>query len=198
MKYTQKKSWTFEELSPNAQKVAIMEKQKKINNEMDWANYIIEDFIDSARFLGFTINKIMIRDFVNFNVNDGVAMEGTFKASEIALDKLRMHAPSHNGIYRLSGYFKEILEQDKGLTAEFKHNGDKTYFNASTMLYFFTRAGKKVTNANTALSYIHELENHIFHKLHGEWNYRNNREYVVEEILEDENFYDNSGNIIKV
>lgn len=198
MKTSQIRTYLFEQLGSTASKQAVMDKQKKLNNEMEWANLIIEDFIDSARFLGFTISKVMLRNYANFNENDGIVLEGTWKASEINLDKLRVHAPSHNGIYRLSGYFKEIFEADVQLTAEFKHNGDKNRLNNTAVVYSFSRSGKKVTNASTALAYIHELENHLFHRLHNEWSYRNNREFVIEEILEDESTYDQNGIVIKV
>ena len=215
MRIKQTKVYQYDELSDKAK-----EKARDWYREGDcdytyWSESVIDDAATIAEFLGLDINQTAYKTMggetryqptVYFSGSgsqgDGACVEGTWRASDVKVDKLKEHAPQDTELHRIVDGLADLAKEYPDGSFTVKHSGHYyhsgcTHFNMELPCEALDEAeydspehkrlDEKIRNDEETLKELaRDFMDWIYKQLEQEWTYQNSDEQVEESIRANE------------
>ena len=215
MRIKQTKVYQYDELSDEAKKKARDWYREGNCDDTYWSKSVIDEAATVAGFLGLDIDQTAYKTmggetrykptiyFSGFSSQgDGACVEGTWRASDVKVDRLKEHAPQDQELRRIVDGLAEIANEYPDGSFTVKHNGHYshsrcTHFNIELPCKAFdeaecdspehTRLDEKRSNDEDTLKELaRDFMNWIYKQLEKEWDYQNSDEQVEESIRANE------------
>jgi hypothetical protein len=174
--------YSFDELSPEAQKRAIAAHREFLSREWS-AETVIQDAKQAFAFASLEINKVFYSGF--WSQGDGACFEGTWRARGVNAAGMREYAPIDAELNRIADGFAKIAAQFPEAEFVVKHSGHYYHENCTEFSFDlpetlsdseFHRIEKNLTElAKDAMRWI-------YRQLEKEYEWATADEQVIESI----------------
>ena len=215
MRIKQTKVYQYDELSDEAKEKARGWYRDVNCDDTYWSESVTDDAATIAEFLGLDIaqtdyktmgGETKYKPTVYFSgfwsQGDGACVEGTWRASDVKVDKLKEHAPQDEELHRIVDGLAEIAKEYPDGSFTVKHSGPYphsgcTHFNIELPCEAFDEAeycspeykrlDEKISGDEETLRELaRDFMNWIYRQLEKEWDYQNSDEQVEESIRANE------------
>lgn len=207
--------YQFDELSDEA-KEKVRDWYREGNCEDTyWSEYIIDDATTIAGFLGLDINQTAYKTmggatkykpavyFSGFwSQGDGACVEGTWRASDVKVDKLKEYAPQDKELHRIVDGLAKIAKEYPDGYFKVRHRGHYSHSGCTAFdvelpseelenLEYASPEYKSLDakinqDQDTLIELARDFMNWIYTQLEKEWHYQNSDEQVEESIRANE------------
>lgn len=96
------KTYTFDELSPQAQEAAIEERKQGDYLNYNWWDGVYEDFLTIMDRLGFYLESKDIWFQVSYSQGDAAGFKASYRGKLTAITELQQYAPHDEELYRIA------------------------------------------------------------------------------------------------
>jgi len=121
MEIVETKVYTYDELSDEAKQVAL-EKQRDINVDHDWWDFVYEDVATVAALMGIDIDRIYFSGF--WSKGDGACFEGSYEYKAGSVKAVEAYAPKDEELHHIAAELAALQRKCfYQVRASFKHSG---------------------------------------------------------------------------
>lgn len=183
------KTFKFDELSPEAQHVAINQYRESDHAYDGWYGHIKEDFHAILEMIGVYNIESQFCGF--WSQGDGASFTGNYQYKKGCLKAIKCHAPKDSELHNI---VKGIIshQKDNGylLSCEIYHSGN--YSHSNTMRFDWEKGGdsyfewKNCHVENELQQLFKDLADWYYSRLENEYEYQNSDECIQENIISNE------------
>lgn len=211
MKTVEVKVYEFDELAPDVQE-KVIEKNRDINTDYGWYEFVYEDAKTIAELLGIEIENIYFRGF--WSQGDGAMFEGNYKYARQAEKRVREYAPNDAELHRIARELDKLQKKEKQqLSATVKHSGHyyHEYSNEITVDFgtgSFIVDGKWIDRDDEAdfdaqvesklIKLLRDFMRWIYRQLESEYDNARSREAIVSTIEANEYTFLENGKMVNI
>jgi hypothetical protein len=200
MRQITKNVYTFTELSPKAQAKAIEWYRDCVNEDTDWADYIIEDADTVAKLLGIKIAHTRVRLLepdIRYSLHcqgAGCNFPGTYEYRSESVKLVSEYAPQDAELLRIAqGLMAVQAKHEYMLTANIEANGREVYSGAARITVY--KDGDEFDDAGSTdgvVGYLRAFMDWIYDRLNTEYDWQTSDSTIAENIEANEyEFYEN-------
>lgn len=173
------KTYSFNELSEEAQQTAI-EKLYDINVDLDdWGEYILDDAKEIGQLIGIAIKNIYYSGF--YSQGDGACFEGYYHYQIGGLKALKEYAPEDKELHRIAQELQELQKRNfYKLEASVKQSGHYSH-DGCTVIDAGYDVAWETTDALSEL--LRDFMKWIYRQLEQEYEFQTSEEQIRETIL---------------
>lgn len=183
------KTFKFDELSPEAQQVAINQYRESDNLYEGWYEHLEEDFHAILEMIGLYNIDSQFSGFCS--QGDGASFIGNYQYKKGCLKAIKRHAPKDSELHNI---VKGIIyhQKDNGylLSCEIYHSGN--YSHSNTMRFDWEKAGdsyfewKNCHIEDELEQLFKDLADWYYSRLKNEYEFLNSDECIKENIISNE------------
>jgi len=199
--------YQFDELSDEAKEKAREWYRQWNCDDSFWSECTIDDAKEIGKLLGMDIDNVYFSGF--WSQGDGACVEGTWRASNVKVDKMKEYAPQDKELHRIvdglaeiaraypDGYFKVTHR------GHYSHSGCTAFdvelpteqeneleYDAPEYKLLQVKLGE---DEDTLIKLARDFMDWIYKQLEKEWDYQNSDEQVEESIRANEYEFLESG-----
>lgn len=199
--------YQFDELSDEAKEKAREWYRQGNCDDSFWSECTIDDAKEIGKLLGMDIDKVYFSCF--WSQVDGACFEGTWRAGDIKLEKLKEYAPQDKELHRIGEQLAELAVKYPDGYFGVKHRGhyshsgctsfdvelpnakeDELEYDSPEFKLLQVEIGE---DEETLIELARDFMNWIYKALEQEWDYQNSDEQVDETIRANEYEFLESG-----
>jgi len=188
--------YQFDELSDEAKEKAREWYRQGNCDDSFWSECTIDDAKEIGKLLGMDIDNIYFSGF--WSQGDGACFEGTWRASDVKVDKLKEYAPQDKELHRIVDGLAEIAKEYPDGDFKVRHRGhyshsgctafdvelpntqeDELEYDSPEFKLLQVKLGE---DEDTLIELARDFMNWIYRQLEKEWDYQNSDEQVEESI----------------
>ena len=186
--------YQFDELDEKAKERAREWYRQGNWDDSFWSECTIEDAKEFGRYMGIDIDNIYFSGF--WSQGDGACFDGTWRASDVKVDKLKEYAPQDKELHRIVDGLAELAKEypDGYFTVKqrgyYLHSGctsfdvellceqeEESEYGSPEYKALLVKLGE-----DTLIELARDYMNWIYRTLEKEWDYQNADEQVDESI----------------
>ena len=193
MKTVETTVYTFDELTPEAQEVAI-NTNRDFNTHDGWHEFIYEDATECARLMGIDIDKIYFSGF--WSQGDGACFEGQYQYAKGSLKAIKEFAPADTELHTIAQTLMGIQKKYfYSIRAYVKHRGHY-YHERCTEINIECENGYVSDTADNEVSEaFRDFMKWIYKRLETEYDALTSDEAVKEALIANEYDFNEDGSI---
>ena len=188
--------YQFDELSEKAKEKAREWYRQGNYDDSFWSECTIDGAKEIGKLLGMDIDKVYFSGF--WSQGDGACVEGTWRASDVKVDKLKEYAPQDKELHRIVDGLAEIAKEYPDGYFKVRHRGHYSHsgctafdvelpteqeneleYDAPEYKLLQVKLGE---DEDTLIKLARDFMNWIYRQLEKEWDYQNSDEQVEESI----------------
>lgn len=195
MRVQERNIYTYDELPPEIQE-KILEKNRDINVDHDWWDYIYDDAKEIGGFLGIDIDRIYYSGF--FYQGDGACFEGYYRYEKDSVKKTKEYAPKDTELHRIAeGLYKIQKRNFYAVIARIKHRGRHCHEFCTTIEMERSDDRELVRDTeNDIADFLRDFMRWIYKQLEKEYEYLTSDEVIMDTIVGNAWEFDEHGNLI--
>lgn len=181
------KVYELKELNDKAKAKAIEWWRAISQDDSFWFDCIQEDVTSLFKLCGWSIDRILYSGF--WSQGDGACFEGTWKASDVDLDKLKQNAPNEDELHAICQELIHLQILYPFAYAKVRHRGHYYHEHCTEFDVSIVDAEENEINTDAVISdekhFIYlskELMRWIYNRLEKEYDYQNSDEVITEAI----------------
>jgi hypothetical protein len=205
MRQITKTVYTFTELSPEAQAKAIDWYRNLVNEDPDWAAYVLEDADEIAKLLGIQIDRAFVtlmngtkraEPDIGYSLHvqgSGCSFPGSYEYQSEAVKLVAEYAPQDTELLRIAqGLLAIQAKHDYRLTAVIEADGREVYSGATRITVY--KDGDEFEDAGSTdgvVGYLRAFMDWVYDQLNKEYDYQSSDETIADNIEANEyEFYE--------
>lgn len=187
-------TYSFEELSEEAQDKAI-ENLYEINVDYEeWSECILDDAREVGKLIGINIKHIYFSGF--WNQGDGACIVGTYQYQKGGLKAIKEYAPIDKELHRIASYLQSLQRPNfYQLSATIEHSGH--YYHEGCTLIDVEKGYEKADweTSDTLSEILRDFMRWIYKQLDINYTYLTSEEQIKETILINEYQFKEDGTL---
>lgn len=197
MRIDTREVFKFEELEKDIQQKVIFRNRDINVSYDDWDLYLVEEFYDILRILGYTDTRIHYSGFCS--QGDGASFEARWSYEKGSIDKIRAFSPNCSELLRIAQGLQNLSKRNLySINARIITKG---YYSHSGTMYidYFERNNGYEPTKETDYEFIElsrDLANYFYDKLYNEYFYLMEDEQVIDTIIVNEYEYTEKGELV--
>ena len=192
--------YQFDELSEQAKKRAREWYREGNCEDSFWSECTIDDAKEIGKYMGMEVDKVYFSGF--WSQEDGACFEGTWRASDVKVDKLKEYAPQDKELHRIVDGLAELAKEYPDGYFKVKHRGHYSHSKCTSFdvelpceqeedLEYDSPEYKALQvklgeDEDTLIELARDFMDWIYRTLEKEWDYQNSAEQVDEMIRANE------------
>jgi hypothetical protein len=194
------KVYQFDELSESAKERAREWYRQGNCDDSFWSECTIDDAKEIGKYMGMDLDKVYFSGF--WSQGDGACFEGTWRASDVKVDKLKEYAPQDKELHRIVNGLAELAKEYPDGYFKVKHRGHYSHSGCTSFntelpceqeeeLEYDSPEYKTIQvklgeDEDALIELARDYMNWIYKTLEKEWDYQNADEQVDESIRANE------------
>ena len=192
--------YQFDELDEKAKERAREWYRQGNCDDSFWSECVIDDAKEIGKYMGMDVDKVYFSGF--WSQGDGACFEGTWRASDVKVDKLKEYAPQDKEIHRIGDGLAELAKEYPDGYFRVKHRGHYSHSGCTSFdvelpceqeeeLEYGSPEYKALQvklgeDEDTLIKLARDFMDWIYQQLENEWSYQNSDEQVDEAIRANE------------
>ena len=192
--------YQFDELNDKAKERAREWYRQGNYDDSFWSECVIDDAKEIGKYMGMDVDKVYFSGF--WSQGDGACIEGTWRASDVKVDKLKEYAPQDKEIHRIGDGLAELAKEYPDGYFRVKHRGHYSHSGCTSFdvelpceqeeeLEYGSPEYKALQvklgeDEDTLIKLARDFMDWIYRTLEKEWKYLNADEQVDESIRANE------------
>lgn len=192
--------YQFDELSDEAKEKAREWYRQGNCDDSYWSECTIDDAKEIGKYMGMDVDKVYFSGF--WSQGDGACFEGTWRASDVKVDKLKEYAPQDKELHRIVNGLAELAKEYPDGYFKVKHRGHYSHSGCTSFdvelpceqeeeLEYDSPEYKALQvklgeDEDTLIELARDFMDWIYRTLEKEWDYQNSAEQVDEMIRANE------------
>lgn len=175
------KTYTFDELSEEAQEKAL-EKYRDWNvNGFEWWDCVYDDVKAVAEILGIETSNIYFSGFCS--QGDGACFEGRYEYAKGSCKKIREYAPKDEELHRIADVLREIQQPHfYTVWASVKHRGHYQHEMCTDITVEWEEGGDVANPYDEICEALRDFMRWIYRRLEQEYDWLTSDEQVAESL----------------
>jgi hypothetical protein len=194
------KIYQFDELSESAKEQAREWYRQGNCDDSFWSECTIEDAKEIGKYMGMDLDKVYFSGF--WSQGDGACFEGTWRASDVKVDKLKEYAPQDKELHRIVNGLAELAKEYPDGYFKVTHRGHYSHSGCTSFdvelpceqeedLEYGSPEYKALQvklgeDEDTLIELARDFMDWIYRTLEKDWDYQNSDEQVDEAIRANE------------
>ena len=190
------KIYQFDELEGSAKDKAREWYRQGNCDDSFWSECTIDDAKEIGKYMGMDVDKVYFSGF--WSQGDGACFEGTWRASDVKVDKLKEYAPQDKELHRIVNGLAELAKEYPDGYFKVKHRGHYSHSRCTSFdvelpceqeedLEYDSPEYKALQvklgeDEDTLIELARDFMDWIYHTLEKDWDYQNSDEQVDEAI----------------
>ena len=190
----------FDELSDEAKERAREWYRQGNCDESFWSECTIDDAKEIGKYMGMNVDEVYFSGF--WSQGDGACFEGTWRASDVKVDKLKEYAPQDKELQRIVDGLAELAKEYPDGYFKVKHRGHYSHSGCTSFdvelpceqeeeLEYGSPEYKALqvklgNDGATLIELARDFMDWIYQQLEKGWEYQNSDEQVDEAIRANE------------
>lgn len=190
----------FDELSGEAKERAREWYRQGNCDDSYWSECTIDDAKEIGKYMGMDVDKVYFSGF--WSQGDGACFEGTWRASDVKVDKLKEYAPQDKELHRIVNGLAELAKEYPDGYFKVKHRGHYSHsrctsfdvelpceqeeeleYDSPEYKALQVKLGK---DEDTLIELARDFMDWIYQTLEKDWDYQDSDEQVDEAIRVNE------------
>ena len=190
----------FDELSDEAKERARKWYRQGNCDDSSWSECTIDGAKEIGKSMGMEVDKVYFSGF--WSQGDGACIEGTWRASDVKVDKLKEYAPQDKELHRIGDGLAELAKEYPDGYFKVKHRGHYSHSRCTSFDVELPREQEEELeygspeykalqvklgqDEDTLIELARDFMDWIYRTLEKDWDYQNSDEQVDEAIRANE------------